>query len=145
MRQVFDLSKNRSLRSLEISLKDIPQCPDLALIFLMDILSTITSPVFSDLVIIFEDKAARYVHLLYHTLFSMVRRMYEVRPFRLVFRLEIRGGDHEETARMLKECIDAQVVRGELWFLPCPPVILSSTRARHRPREGFNTRPFYVL
>ena len=143
--QDFDLSKNRSLRSLEIAMKDISQCPDLTLRFFRDILSTITSSVFSDLVIVLEERTTRYADFFQHALFTLVRRVYEARPFRLVFSLETRHDDREHTVGMLKKYIDAEAAAGGLNFLPCPPVILSSTRVRYRLWDGFTTHASHVL
>lgn len=129
-----------SLRSLEIPLKNISLYPAVAQSFLRDLLSTIRSPVFSDLVIVLEDRTTHDTRFFQHTLFGVVRCMYEVRPFRLVFCLEIWDGDQEDTARMLKRYIDAEVAEGGLEFLPCPPLIVSDTRAtRSLAWEGLNT------
>jgi len=62
-------------------------------------------------------------------LFNAVRDMYEVKPFRLVFSLEIWEGDRERATEWLKRCIDVEAVEGRLAFLPCPPVIVFNTRA----------------
>ena len=55
---------------------------DIAQSFLGDLLSTISSPVFSDIVIVVEDNATRYAVFFHHVLFKVVRRLYEVKPFR---------------------------------------------------------------
>jgi hypothetical protein len=63
----------------------------------------------------------------------MVRSIYEVKPFRLVFCLEIWGSDWEDAAERLKRHIDAEAARGRLEFVPCPPVIVFDTRATRSP------------
>jgi len=64
-------------------------------------------------------------------LFSLVRGMYEVKSFHLVFSLEIWEGDWKYTTESLKRFIDTEVDKGALDFLPCPPVIVFNTRAAH--------------
>ena len=54
--------------------------------------------------------------------------MYEVKPFHLVFSLEIWEGDRNSTTEILKRYIEAEEAKGGLEFLPCPPVIVFNTR-----------------
>ena len=129
----FDLSKNRSLRSLEISANGISQHPDTAPSFLKDLMLTITSPVFSDVVIVLGDGAINDTWFFQHGLFHIVRSMHEVKSFRLVFCLEVWEGVREHIARRLKRFIDAEAAEGGLDFLPCPPAIISNTRATYVP------------
>lgn len=96
-------------------------------------MSTVTSPVFSGVVIVFRDKAALEVNFFQNILFGVLRDMYEVKSFRLVFCLEVWHSDREETARALKRRIDVEGARGGLRFLPCSPVIVSNTRPMLSP------------
>jgi len=125
MLRVFDLSNSRSLRSLEIG---IPQPCSGGMGFLRDLLSTITSPVFSDVVIILPDVIIRNPKFLKNTLFRAVRRMCEVKSFRLVFRLGKSPQAGEDNRGRLKEMIGAQAAKGRLGPLLHPPVIVSYTQ-----------------
>ena len=135
----IELSNNGSLRSLEITVKDISQCPEVALGFLRTLLSTITSSVFFDVVIVLWDMTARDAHFFRRALFGVARGLYAVKPFRLVFRFQIRDGYREDTLEKLTRYVDVEVAEGGLGYLPRPPVVVVSARAwatRH-PWEGF--------
>ena len=84
---------------------------------------------FSEVVIVLEDGDIFDWRLSQCGLFSLVRGMYEVRPFRLVFGLEVWEGDRKYTTESLKGYIDAEAVKGALEFLPYPPAIVFNTRA----------------
>jgi len=113
--RIFDLSKNRSLRSLEVTAYDISGHDQVAVLrFFRGLLATITSPAFSEVVIVFEDLFIRNTDLFRPNIFRAVRCMYEVKPFRLAFCLEIWEGDREKTADSLKRYIDVEVARGGL-------------------------------
>ena len=128
--QTFDLSNNRSLRSLEIDLAALTvvkqyYCDNLRLI--MDLLSTITSPVFSEVVIILPDKVVRDPNL-QNTLFPVVRGICETRPFCLIFRLGKLSWDAEYDRERLKETISVEAAKGGFGPLLDPPVFASYTR-----------------
>ena len=97
--------------------------------FLKDLLPTITSPVFSDIVIVVESGTIQNPHPSSHVSFELMRHLYEVKPFRLVFCLEVWDGDREVALRRLKEYIDGEAAKGVLEFLPCPPLIISNTQS----------------
>ena len=120
--RTFDLSNNRSLRSLEIG---IPRGYGSGMSFLGDLLATVTSSVFSDVVIILPDAIIHDLNL-QNTLFRAVQDMYKVRPFRLVFWLGKLPVDGEDNRERLKELIASE---GGLGSLLHPPVIVSYTRA----------------
>jgi len=96
--------------------------------FLGDLLSTVTSPVFSDVVLILQDNIIRDPNFLLTALFPAVRDMCKVKPFRLVFLLGKLPRDGEDDRERLKEMIGVQVAGG--WFGPLldPPVIVSYAR-----------------
>ena len=96
---------------------------------------TITSSAFSDVVIVLENGAFNDRWFSQQRLFHVMRSMYEVKPFRLVFCLEVWEGFREYTAERLKRYIDVEAANGGLDFLPCPPVIISNTRATSIPGE----------
>jgi len=127
----FDLSNNKSLRSLEIEItlmSDHPYFSD-RVGFLGDLLSTVTSPVFSDVVVILQDKIISDPDFLQNTLFGAVRDMCEAKLFRLTFLLGKSPRDGESDRERLKEMIDARVAEGMFGALLDPPVIVSYTRA----------------
>jgi len=90
----------------------------------MEMFSTITSPVFSELVIVLEgDEIAGLLSDV--ELFETLRKMNEVRPFTLVFLVkadEPYCGRTEEMER-LKDVITLATVTGLLNFLDSRPVV----------------------
>ena len=93
----------------------------------MEVFSTITSPVFSELVValtLFET-CLPWAPLF----FEALRTMNEVRPFKLVFLLEVT--DFLEAQQELAEALDSATTRGLLDFLGSPPTI---RRAQLIPR-----------
>ena len=97
--------------------------------FLRDLLPTITSPVFSDIVIVVQGRIIQNLHSFRHILFEMMKDLYEVKPFRLVFCLEVWDGDREDAVKRLKEYIDEEAAKGGLEFVPCPPLIVFNTQS----------------
>lgn len=92
----------------------------------MEIFSTITSPVFSELVVVLEDDAMNYPSKQV-MLFETLRMMNEVRPFKLTFLLDIWDYRHEEARQGLAEVLALATPKGPLDFLNTPPAICSST------------------
>ena len=88
---------------------------------------------FSDVVVVLHDGTIDDTDFIQHDLFNILRGMYEVKPFCLVFCLEVWEGFREYTAGELKRCIDAETAKGGLDFLSRPPVITSNTRAKRGP------------
>ena len=101
----------------------------------MGVFSTITSPVFSELVIVFADYVVHFPQNV--TLFETLRTMYEARPFKLVALFEILDSSRGEVRWGLVEAMESAVAEGTFDFLDSPPAI-RITRAR-RYRWG---RPF---
>ena len=130
--QALDLSNNKSLRSLEIdfTLRNEARRYDDegdSLNILPDLLSTVTSPAFSDVVIILRHDTIRDEKFL-QVLFRVVQNMYKVKPFHLVFWLgtALRGG--EDDRERLKKMIGVQASEGGFGPLLHPPVVVSYTR-----------------
>ena len=92
----------------------------------MEVLSTITSPVFSELVIIPRAYPTRYLPREV-TLFDTLRKMYGVRPFKLVFLLEV--PDLSDVRRELADALELVTAKGFLGFLDSQPTI-RATRTR---------------
>ena len=126
--RVFDLSNSRTLRSLEIEIAMTNfHRSGYGVGFLGDLLSTVTSPVFSDVVITLQDDIVRS-HFLRYNLFTAVRDMSKVKSFRLVFRLGKLSRDGEGDRERLKGLIEAEAAKGGLGPLSQPPVIVPYTR-----------------
>jgi hypothetical protein len=98
----------------------------------MEVFSAITSPVFSELVIV--DPVA---HLQTQVkLFETLRTMSQVRPFKLVFLLVDPDGFQEESRREWERDLGLVVARGLLDFLDSPPTVRSV-----RPAKDSGTYP----
>ena len=88
----------------------------------MEVFLTITSPVFSELVIVLGVKTA--AHLLSEvTLFETLRTMNKARHFKLVFLLVAMDSRREKTRRKLVGSLDSAAASGLLDFLDSPPTI----------------------
>ena len=92
----------------------------------MEVFSTITSPVFSELVLIIgEDDITDLPSDM--ALLETLRMMNEVRPFRLVFLFpvldEFWRGFQWERRRELEEALDSVIAGGSFDFLNSPPSI----------------------
>jgi len=88
----------------------------------MGVFLTITSPVFSEIAIVLTEHAANFFSeeaLLFETL----GKMNEVRPFKLVFLLDVWGSPREEARRKLAGALDLVATKGLLDFLGSPPTI----------------------
>jgi len=88
----------------------------------MEVFSTITSPVFFELVIVLAGSDMVYSRWKY--MFETLRAMSEVRPFVLVFLLEVPDfSQGEESRRKLARALDLVTAEGLLDFLDSPPTI----------------------
>ena len=92
----------------------------------MDVFSTITSPVFSELVVVIEGDVMSYPSKQL-VLFETLRMMNEVRPFRLVLLLEVWDFYKEKARQKLAEALALATQRGCLDFLDSPPTICWGT------------------
>jgi len=123
----LNLSNLKVLRSLQV--KDLaanPEIRDLRPVAVAKAFSTITSPVFSELVLvhtsIYVDRIPQEV-----TLFETLRKMNEVRRFKLVFLVEAENARHAR--RELETALVSVAAKGLLDFLDSPPTIRTA-----RPR-----------
>ena len=120
----LDLSRLKVLRCLEVA----AWVTELGLTnarntIVMEVFSTISSVVFSELVIIiWHDLFVRT--LLDVTFFKTLRMMDEIRPFKLVFSLHIRSQNHPPWARLriFENAIESAMEDG-LDFLNSPPIL----------------------
>ena len=88
----------------------------------MEVFSTITSPVFSELVVILRDSDIAHLHCEV-PMFEALRKMNEVKPFKLVFLLEVLDSLQWRAQREMEEALDFLTTRGLVDFLDSPPVI----------------------
>jgi hypothetical protein len=100
------------------------------------VFSTITSPVFSEFVIVVGADEATYLPLEV-ALFETLRTVNEVRPFKLVFLLVALDPFREETRQKLAEALDSVTAGGILDFFDSPLTIRSG-----RSRERWSDTPF---
>jgi len=109
-----------------------PDEPDRSPIVVTEVFPTITSPVFSELVIThsgyFPDHLPQDAALL-----ETLRKVHEVRPFKLVFLFEV--SPILDTREELGEALDVLTARGLLGFLDSKPTI-RTTWARHNGHMG---------
>ena len=130
----FNLSRLGALRSLQVTDWASVYSPsqDLSHDIVMEVFSTITSPVFSELVVVLVDDGT--THLPHEVmLFQTLRKMQRVRPFRLVFLFEgpclVKRGGHWEFAEVRQElgqALDDVTSKGFLDFLDSPPTICTA-------------------
>ena len=95
----------------------------------MELFSTITSPLFSEVVIVlwgYEIPTLPSQVALFQTL----RTMNEVRPFKLAFLAEVSGFYLEGGRQKLASALDSVIAEGLLDFLESPPNILIGVRTR---------------
>ena len=86
------------------------------------VFSTITSPVFFELVVVLTGVSVVYLPQDV-MLFESLRTMNGLRPFKLVFLLETSEFSQGEARRKLAEALDSVTAQGLLDFLNFPPVI----------------------
>ena len=153
----FDLSQNRSLRTLQVTAWDInrvlnPGSPGTSCL-LKYALSTITSPSFSEVVIRFRwrdfcgveswrnpdlpplrevsqgDREAEALR--HHRRFEVIREVHKVRDFRLVLNAKVWDPAGEYSVRMLKEALAEEKAKGGFDnFLSEPLVTYHPLRSR---------------
>lgn len=124
----FDLSGLKALRSLQVKapallLRILAQRKPPAdfLTTIESIFHTITSPVFSELVVVI--KSGDIYHFPWR-MYDTLRRMYGVRPFKLKFLLIGSEKSSEAVAlRTWQGAVNTATARGLLGFLESPPSI----------------------
>jgi len=88
----------------------------------MEVYSTITSPVFSELVVVHTGTTVASLPQEV-AFFDALRAMDVIRPFKLVFLLEVTDAYQGKAGRELAEALDSAVASGLLDFLDSPPTI----------------------
>ena len=123
---LFDFSHNTLLRSLEIPL-DFAFPPSDRYDRTIKALSTIKSPVFSEVVIVFSE-----VGCWQKPLAEVLREMYMIRQFRVVFCLQTLEKLRTPALQRLISNTEKAMAEGIYDFLTCPPVVCS------RPVSSFD-------
>lgn len=128
--QLCDLSRNTALRSLELMGSLISNSPKHARTIkeVKQLLSTITSPTFSEIVVVFSESDA---HWMPRGLGEALRDMHDIKKFRVAFCLETLGGFMAPSLRELTLETKRTTALGTYDFLPCPPVVFARTGAMH--------------
>ena len=91
---------------------------------------------FHELVIVLKETDIAYLHLEI-PMFETLRKMHEVKPFQLVFLLEIWGSSQCEGQRNWGRSLDLVVAKGLLNFLDSPPTIRSARFRRVKWYSSF--------
>lgn len=118
----FNLSRLKLLRSLEFWPSDLYWTADTHRAVVVEVFSTITSPVFSELVIV-STGSKLYHFSLSWTYIKILRTMSKVRPFKLVFLLEAPDYLQEQVRQVFARDLDFAVAEGHFDFLDSPPTI----------------------
>ncbi|KAF9783228.1 hypothetical protein BJ322DRAFT_142498 [Thelephora terrestris] len=116
-----DLSPSTALRSIEV--------PAYSLTYVKKALSTITSPVFHEIVVIFSE---REVDRQSENLAGKIRELYGIREFSVAFCLEVLGtSPGAEGQHKLALNTNEAVAAGLYDFLPRPPLVFSRMAPNH--------------
>ena len=123
--QDLDLSHLHSLQSLEVTVSSVSRAHRDAPYLLRDIVSTIKSPVFSEIILVFQraDLCRPY-----HIPFDMFRQMYSEKKFRLVFCLEVSKKYRNLGLQVMRQRMKWEIAERRLDFLASPPTLTISER-----------------
>lgn len=125
--QPLDLSCNTILRSLEVKVSLIAESSKHART-IRDLLSTITSPAFSEVVVVFCEMDVRWPP---RGLNEVLREMYKIKRFRVAFCLETQEELRAQGLHQLSVGTGATVAGGAYDFLPSPPLVFSRRGTRY--------------
>ena len=159
--QIFDLSQNKLLRTLEVTAPSIDDAlragtgPNL----LTHALSTIKSPVFSEIVVVYLDYAIRgalpfinpgsppisrvsrdkraWDGARHRLRFGVFRKVHKVREFRLVLCADVWEGVEEYSLRILKQEVEVEKARRGFNGAFSEPLVISSPRGGCPPHAEF--------
>jgi hypothetical protein len=92
---------------------------------LRDIVSTITSPVFSEVILVFQFAD---LYRPYRVPFDMIREMHSKKKFRLVYCLEVSKKYRDEILQTMRQRMEWEIAHGRLDFLESPPTLTISER-----------------
>lgn len=125
--QPLDLSCNTVLRSLEVKGSLIAESSKHART-IRDLLSTITSPAFSEVVVVFYELDVRWPP---RGLNEVLREMYKIKRFRVAFCLETQEELRAQGLHRLTMDTGAAAAGGAYEFLPSPPSVFSRRGTRY--------------
>jgi hypothetical protein len=156
----FNLSRNKSLQTLETTAESVIAAGDAASGSLRTVLSTVTSPVFLNVVIVYQDTdidiwaprfiaiSCRWEHvrfyarppeekaecILHHQqAFKVFHEMHKVREFQLVLCVDVLDSVVKYAVRMLRRLVKTEQMEGRLLY---EPLIIAEVRApRTRPQD----------
>ena len=120
--QSFDFSCNTALQSLEVLLHPIVSPLQKYTRTIKELLSTIISPAFSEIVVVFSE---RQVYDPSDSLTQVLHEIYEIKKFRLAFCLEALEELRAPSLHHLTLRTRAAAAAGTYDFLPCPPSVFS--------------------
>ena len=146
----FDLSRNKSLRTIETTAISIATAGDAAPGFLKAVLSTITSPLPLDVVITYREFDVwgnlcywtkpihvKVLHpvILFSSAIARLERfkgfneMYRVCEFRLVLCVDVHDRAEGYALRVLERVVETEKMNGGLDYLRYEPLIISEIRS----------------
>ena len=162
--QDFDLSRNKSLRTLEVTAHTLYLVAETGALTastsLKHALSTVKSPVPPEVIVFYEDGDLNYwrtppgPHQLsqtdgieiddkHHMVFEALCEMYKVRNFRLVLRANCVGHLREGEVRELERIVAMEQAKGGLDNLSPQPVVTSSPWGSFRSiNEAYEHRSY---
>ena len=149
----FNLSRNKSLQTLETTAESINAAYSTASNFLGTILSTVTSPTPLDVVVVYRDVDLGGIRggslrcssnpvcprhslqeervgdeMLYKQQFRVFREMHNARDFRLVLCADVPDCVVEQAIQTLEHIVNAGEINGELDYLFCKPLVIFERR-----------------
>ena len=120
--QHLNFSCNIALRSIEVTLHStVPALGNYGH-QVEELLSTVTSTAFSEIIVLFPHWKA---HCISGILPRTLRKMYEIKEFRVSFCLETVEQSRVLDLHLLTQRTKAAVEEGAYDFLPCPPLVFS--------------------
>jgi len=106
----------------------------------MEVFSTITSPVFVELAIVLEGNTNFIPQRVVP--FETLGKMNEIRPFKLVFLLDVSDPFRDGARRRLERTLDSVIARGLLKSFDSPPAIRWAQSRCYGQKESFLSQPY---
>ena len=138
MGEHFDLSRNKSLRTLETTSESIAVAGDAASGFLKTVLTTVAPALPLDVGYSVSNCPKSILpyrweggdNAIHHAgQFKVFREMYMVREFRLILCADVHDWIVERAVRVLERIVDTEKKNWRLDYLPCEPLIISEVRS----------------
>ena len=157
--QRFDLSGNKSLRTVETTAQSITRSADTASGFFKTVLSSVTTPTLVDFVVIYQDIHPRdspgcgrgpvcFRHRWpsglemdarrFQPHLEVFRDMHSVRDFRLVLCVDVLDCMAEDSTRMLGGIVKVEEAKGGFDFLLSEPLVVCEKRVVRTRISDFN-------